>query len=724
MERRRHVDADGTGISSGQPAKSIAGPLVLGFLLTILLFFQTFTSAQAADEQLCWKQNYTRGVGTIPTDCPAGKDKDAGLCYSKCPSGYSGVGPVCWQTCPSGFRDDGAFCAKPAPYGRGAGYPWQFGDPIFSNTDSGQFARCERDNGAGNCEKNGLVVYPKCKPGYFAVGCCVCSPVCPSGMTDIGVSCTKNTSTRGVGTIPACGSGLQLDAGLCYPPPIPGYDGVGPVAWAKCTGEYPFNCGAGCAKNQAACATAVTDMTLNTAGVAINLLSWFAGGPGITAAAQKAVTNTLGYGKTFGMRFVGLTLKEELKRTARFTAQAVTTDAKGFAKEFVIAYAKNQIKPANFRWTAASGLKAGGLKAANEAAKEFAGLKTTGEFNWEDLKILDLTGIASMVTAFTKYTNCALEDLASDTQEVDFGNGPASSARTITLFIQQPTTIKEITTTPFAGAVINADTDCLGKLIQTGQKCLLDISVSGSGKIEGDVNVYTDNYDIIPFAISVKANNNAAPAVRIQGTDDAVNLSSVVGVWAWNRNQQNKVIVQSNGIAKRGTLSGNVAVVDPAKRIYKFTWNDGAIETLTLAADRQELAGKNQSGAAISSIRRTLDPRCNPGEMFYAGLCYDVPPDYFPTAPGFMGKACPVGWRDDGTRCWPNWTGVDVPVQAAKTGAFKYPIVVTDCANYSQAKQQKCPANFANTGGPLGCSCEAKPVSKEVQSIIGHFPLR
>ena len=88
-----------------------------------------------------------------------------------------------------------------------------------------------------------------------------------------------------------------------------------------------------------------------------------------------------------------------------------------------------------------------------------------------------------------------------------------------------------------------------------------------------------------------------------------------------------------------------------------------------------------------------------------------------------MGKPCPLGWRDDGANCWPAWTGVDVPAQASKTGTLKHPILVTDCANYSKAKNQTCPANFKNTGGPAGCTCEAQPTSKEVKSIIGTTPI-
>src|SRR5215470_16452968 len=92
------------------------------YLVSLLLVFTASGQAQDDDKNFCWKTTYGRGVGAVPTDCPAGKEKDAGLCYTSCPAGQKGVGPVCWSSCPAGFRDDGAFCAKPAAYGRGSGY--------------------------------------------------------------------------------------------------------------------------------------------------------------------------------------------------------------------------------------------------------------------------------------------------------------------------------------------------------------------------------------------------------------------------------------------------------------------------------------------------------------------------------------------------------------------------------------------------------------------------
>jgi hypothetical protein len=108
----------------------------------------------------CYKQSYGRGVGQVLSTCPDSKEKIGGFCYSPCRSGYSRQGTFdCQQECKPGWRDDGLFCRK-AEYGRGAGYPWRFGDPL---NDSGMFRRCEADHGRGQCEKYGLIVYPKCK---------------------------------------------------------------------------------------------------------------------------------------------------------------------------------------------------------------------------------------------------------------------------------------------------------------------------------------------------------------------------------------------------------------------------------------------------------------------------------------------------------------------------------------------------------------------------------
>ena len=163
--------------------------------------------------------------------CKEGEEKSGELCYPKCKPGYYGVGPVCWEQCPPGWNDYGVGCNKyppkaPCPagmrddgtscwldtYGRGTGwgnYGWGWDETL---------RRCERGEGT-QCEWYGLVAYPKCKPGYQPVGCCLCEPVggpgikrtifdrtkCdhPNARNVLGLcDMTKSTYGRTAGTVP------------------------------------------------------------------------------------------------------------------------------------------------------------------------------------------------------------------------------------------------------------------------------------------------------------------------------------------------------------------------------------------------------------------------------------------------------------------------------------------------------------------------------------------
>lgn len=129
----------------------------------------------SAKTPFCYKQAYGRGVGEVLSTCPTSKERIGALCYTPCRSGYSRQGTFdCQQECKAGWRDDGLFCRK-TEYGRGAGYPWKFGDPL---NDSRMFRRCEAANGRGKCEKYGLIVYPKCKKRK-----CYCRLYCSQHLT-------------------------------------------------------------------------------------------------------------------------------------------------------------------------------------------------------------------------------------------------------------------------------------------------------------------------------------------------------------------------------------------------------------------------------------------------------------------------------------------------------------------------------------------------------------
>jgi len=224
----------------------------------------------AQERDFCWKDTSTRGIGTIPQTCEAGRERIGLLCYSKCAPGMKRVGLDCHSVCPEGLRDDGLFC-RAAEYGRGAGYPWQFGDAAFSLDGARQ--RCARENPQG-CEQNGAIIYPKCKPGYSAAGCCICRPNPPNcsalGLNPgVDLSCAKKV-TIGDPVPGVCGSQEQQDAGLCYSKCPGGFTGVGPVCWGQAPKGW-VDCGMGAAKDSTTCAAIVAGQVVAVGNLALTI---------------------------------------------------------------------------------------------------------------------------------------------------------------------------------------------------------------------------------------------------------------------------------------------------------------------------------------------------------------------------------------------------------------------------------------------------------------------
>lgn len=100
----------------------------------------------------------------------------------------------------------------------------------------------------------GGLCYPRCKAGYKPFGCCLCTPVCPSGMGDTGTGCMKGNCNaggcpggftdigcfcqkgeaygRGAGILPkVCPTGQTQSGALCYPACKAGYSNVAGVCW-------------------------------------------------------------------------------------------------------------------------------------------------------------------------------------------------------------------------------------------------------------------------------------------------------------------------------------------------------------------------------------------------------------------------------------------------------------------------------------------------------------
>lgn len=189
-------------------------------------------------------------------------------------------------------------------------------------------------------------------------------------MTDIGVSCQKQSQGRGVGKPMTCTASQDYDAGLCYSKCPAGSYGVGPVCWATCPAGYSVNCGAACAKTSALCGVAVATMVVATGQVALNV-GVLVATAGSSAAGQASVKGAVA--------------------AAKVSAQAIGKKA---VAEGAVALARNAIKQ--------NAVKIGVALSADAIATSSRALtaaKEEGQFDWT---VLDPTGIAEVVKAFNK----------------------------------------------------------------------------------------------------------------------------------------------------------------------------------------------------------------------------------------------------------------------------------------------------------------------------------
>lgn len=254
------VTAGCSGSASGYDAGLCYTPTRAGYTCAATTCTENCPPGYTDAGLFCQKtEQYGRGVGQTPS-CGT-LEYDAGLCYTPTEPGYTCAAETCTENCPSGFTDAGLFCQKPASYGRGAGV---IPTTTYSNCPSGYTTypltctnwstantmnRTATTTCSSGYELNGGLCYPVCKSGFHAVGCCVCSPDCPTGWTDTGTGCTKPTYSRGVGTLPGtCASGQELNGGLCYPECDAGYHAVG---CCICSQDCPSgfaDTGTGCTK--------------------------------------------------------------------------------------------------------------------------------------------------------------------------------------------------------------------------------------------------------------------------------------------------------------------------------------------------------------------------------------------------------------------------------------------------------------------------------------------
>lgn len=145
-----------------------------------------------------------------------------------------------------------------------------------------------RDRGVGvavdtcpaGSERDGALCYPACNAGYTGAGP-VCWSQCPQGYQDDGATCRKDpiivakmSKGRGAGVPLICAGGLEESAAFCYPPCGEKSDGIGPVCWGHCPSSMPYDCGAACAVSEADCIASVQKMLIQGAKMAVDVITF------------------------------------------------------------------------------------------------------------------------------------------------------------------------------------------------------------------------------------------------------------------------------------------------------------------------------------------------------------------------------------------------------------------------------------------------------------------
>ena len=152
------------------------------------------------DGTSCWLDTYGRGAGRMPdkAGCDNGQRDDGTSCWEdwKCNTSCPGGGPW-WNVANCNTHCSGCGCIKKNLF-----------DRQYCNGDE---------------EKNGALCYPRCRPGYKAVGCCLCEP-------DGGPGIRKTLFDRHY-----CPPGQHMDGihAFCYDDCKPGWRSDGALMCVK-----------------------------------------------------------------------------------------------------------------------------------------------------------------------------------------------------------------------------------------------------------------------------------------------------------------------------------------------------------------------------------------------------------------------------------------------------------------------------------------------------------
>jgi hypothetical protein len=121
----------------------------------------------------------------------------------------------------------------------------------------------------------------------------------------------------------------------------------------------------------------------------------------------------------------------------------------------------------------------------------------------------------------------------------------------------------------------------------------------------------------------------------------------IVGCWHWFTNAP--VVINANGLMTGGPFTAQWRLVDPARRVYTFTWPE-AVDSSTLSPDGSSLSGGNQYGFNMSATRIGVGLGLPGMWRWYNGVVVAIQPDGSFLAGNIRGH-----WRGSGTSYTLTW---------------------------------------------------------------------
>jgi len=121
----------------------------------------------------------------------------------------------------------------------------------------------------------------------------------------------------------------------------------------------------------------------------------------------------------------------------------------------------------------------------------------------------------------------------------------------------------------------------------------------------------------------------------------------IVGCWHWFTNAP--VVINANGLMTGGPFTAQWRLVDPARRVYTFTWPE-AVDSSTLSPDGSSLSGGNQYGFNMSATRIGVGLGLPGMWRWYNGVVVAIQPDG-----SFLAGNIRWHWRGSGTSYTLTW---------------------------------------------------------------------